>query len=80
MLPDMTYFEKVRNIIATVLGVDKNIITENLTMEDIPEWDSMGNMAIISALEDQLRLEIPIEDLFELNSVTSLVKEVEKLS
>lgn len=75
----MTTFEKVRDIIASTLGVGQDIITETFAMEDIEQWDSMGNMAIIAALEEKLDIEIPIEDLFDLNSVPSIVAEVEKL-
>lgn len=76
----MTTFEKLRTIIAKALNVEPEIISETLAMEDIEAWDSMGNMAIIAAIEENLGIEFPIEDLFELNSVPSLIEEIEKLS
>lgn len=76
----MTTFEKIRTIIAKALNVEPGIITETLAMEDIEEWDSMGNMAIIAAIEENLGIEFPIDDLFELNSIPSLIAEIEKLS
>lgn len=76
----MTTFEKLREIIAIALNVKPEIITETLAMEDVEEWDSMGNMAIIAAIEENLGIEFPIEDLFELNSVPSLIEEIEKQS
>lgn len=76
----MTTFEKLRTIIAKALNVEPEIISETLAMEDIEAWDSMGNMAIIAAIEENLGIEFPIEDLFELNSVPSLIEEIEKQS
>lgn len=76
----MTTFEKLREIIARALNVKPEIITETLAMEEIEEWDSMGNMAIIAAIEENLGIEFPIDDLFELNSVPALIAEIEKLS
>ena len=76
----MTTFEKVRTIIAETINVSEDVISETLAINDIPEWDSMGNMAIIAALEDRLGIEFPLEDLFELNSVDSIVSEIEKIS
>lgn len=76
----MTTFEKVREIIAVALDIDPVLITESLAMEDIEQWDSMGNMAIIAAIEQKLGIEFPIDDLFELNSVPALVAEIDKLS
>lgn len=71
--------ERVREIIAEALQVDKKIVTDDLSIGGIPEWDSVGNLNIISALEETLDIEIPIDDLFDLTSVVSLVEEVEKL-
>lgn len=76
----MTTFEKVRTIIAETINVSEDVISETLAINDIPEWDSMGNMAIIAALEDKLGIEFPLEDLFELNSVDSIVAEIDKIS
>ena len=71
--------EKVKEIIAEALHVDKEVLTDDLSIGGIPEWDSVGNLTIISALEEGLDIEIPIDDLFELTSIKSLVEEIEKL-
>jgi acyl carrier protein len=72
--------EQVKGIIARVLNVDLGQITDELCSGDIPEWDSVGNLAIISTIEQELDLEFPLEDLFDLTSVRSIVEEVEKLT
>ncbi len=71
--------EQVKQIIANVLNVDLNVITAELSSGDIPEWDSVGNLAIISTLEQELGIEFPLEDLFDLNSVRALIDEVNKI-
>lgn len=76
----MTTYQKIRNIIATVLNISEDEVTETLAAGDIEQWDSMGNMAIIAAIEEQLGIEFPIDDLFELNSVQALVEEIDKIS
>ena len=70
----------VREIIAEALHVSSDCITDNLGIGGIPQWDSMGNMAVIAALEEQLDIEFPIEDLFELTSVNAIIEEIEKIS
>lgn len=72
--------DKVKEIIAQTLNVDENIVSDSLAIGGIEQWDSMGNMAIIAALEEKLGIEFPIEDLFELNSVSAIVSEIEKLN
>lgn len=76
----MTNKEIVKSIISRTLGVESCLITDQLSAGDIAEWDSMGNMAIIAAIENELGIEFPIEDLFDLNSVAALVEEIDKLS
>ena len=71
---------QVKEIIARVLNVDIAVVTDDLSSGDIPEWDSVGNLAIISTLEQELDLEFPLEDLFDLTYVRSLIDEVNKLS
>jgi len=71
--------EKVKEIIAEALNVDKAVLTDDLSIGGIPEWDSVGNLTIISAIEEKMEIEIPLDDLFDLTSVSALVEEVEKL-
>ena len=71
---------QVKEIIARVLNVDLAVVVDDLSSGDIPEWDSVGNLAIISTIEQELDLEFPLEDLFDLTSVKSIIDEVNKLS
>lgn len=70
---------QVKQIIAQVLNVELDIITDELSAGDIPEWDSVGNLAIISTIEQELEVEFPLEDLFDLTSVKSIIDEVNQL-
>ena len=75
----MTIEEQVQQVIAEALGVDASVITLELGINDIPEWNSMGNLAIIAALEEKMEVEIPMEDLFELTDVQSIITEIKNL-
>ena len=57
---------QVKEIIARVLNIPLDKVTDDLSSGDIPEWDSVGNLAIISTIEQELELEFPLEDLFDL--------------
>ena len=70
---------QVTEIIARVLNVDVGMITDDLSSGEIPEWDSVGNLAIISTIEQELDIEFPLEVLFDLTSVRSIVDEVNRL-
>lgn len=71
--------QRVKEIIAKVLNVEIGDINDGLSSGDIPQWDSVGNLAIISTIEQELDLEFPLDDLFDLTSVRALVDEVNQL-
>lgn len=71
---------RVKEIIARVLNVALDKVTNELSSGDIPEWDSVGNLAIISTIEQEMEVEFPLEDLFDLTSVQSIIDEVTQLT
>lgn len=70
---------QVQNTIAQTLGVDVSLVSPDLSIGEIPEWTSIGNLSIIAAIEERFKIEIPLEDLFELTTVASLINETRKL-
>lgn len=70
----MDYKERIKEIIADTLGIDIERITDDLAAGDIEEWDSVGNLTIISTIEEELEVDIPIEDLYELNNIKAIVE------
>ena len=75
----MDYKERIKEIIADTLGIDIERITDDLAAGDIEEWDSVGNLTIISTIEEELEVDIPIEDLYELNNIKAIAEEIIKL-
>ena len=75
----MTTEDTIKKIIAEALDVDLEKITDDLAINGISEWNSIGNVAIITALEEKLGISFPIEDLFDLTSVEGIVEEIAKL-
>lgn len=58
--------QNYKKIFSTALGVNKNI--EKLKYNDIPEWDSVGHMALISALEEAYKISLETDDIIEFSS------------
>lgn len=71
--------KRVKEIIARVLNVDVGVVTDELSSGDIPEWDSVGNLAVISTIEQELNIEFPLEVLFDLTSVSSIIDQINTL-
>lgn len=71
--------EKVASVFAEVLNVNESIITPDLSIGDIPEWDSMGNLAVIARLESEFGIDFPMEELMNLTSVQEIIDRIERL-
>lgn len=71
--------QKVIAIIAETLNVEDAVITMDMAAGDIEQWDSMGNVAILTAIENKLDVDFPMEELFELNTVENIVNKVIEL-
>ena len=50
------------------LSIDKKNFNEKLKYNDIPEWDSIGHMTLISELEDGFNISIDTDDLIDFSS------------
>ena len=58
--------EKIKAIIAEVLNIDADSITEDTTFVDDLGADSLDLFELVMALEDEYNIEIPAEELTEL--------------
>lgn len=46
--------DKVISMIAKALEVEKSLITLDTKSSDIPEWDSLGHLAILSLISSEI--------------------------
>ena len=60
--------EKYKEIFVKALSIDKKKFDEKLKYNDIPEWDSIGHMGLISALEDVFEISIETNDVIDFSS------------
>ena len=67
-------FEKLQEIIAEVLNVDPEEITMDTTFVDDLGADSLDLFELVMALEDEYNVEIPAEELTDLNTVGDVIE------
>ena len=73
----MSAFEKLQEIMASTLEIPASSIREDSTMDDIEEWDSLGHVHIMVALEGAFDLYMDVEDFAEMNSVPAIIAYLE---
>ena len=73
----MSVFAQLQEIMATTLELPVTAISENSTMEEIEEWDSLGHVHIMVALEQTFDLYMDVDDFAKLDSVPAILQYLE---
>ena len=63
----MKNIEKYKKIFIESLSVDNQNI-ENLKYNEIPEWDSIGHMTLMSGLEETFNISLETDDIVDFSS------------
>ncbi|WP_316224623.1 MULTISPECIES: citrate/2-methylcitrate synthase [unclassified Bradyrhizobium] len=73
-------FERLDSVISSTLGIEPELVTADLSYQDIAEWDSMGHVSLMLALEKAFATTISHHLVSQLTSVSSLRAFVAQLS
>ena len=63
----MTNLEKYNKAFMESLDVEEAQL-DGLKYQDVPSWDSVGHMGLISEIEDAFDIQFETDDIVELNS------------
>ena len=64
----MTNKEKYINAFVEGLEISAEEVTETLEYQGIPNWDSVGHMALVACLEDAFDIMMDTDDIIDLSS------------
>jgi len=63
----MTNLEKYQQAFKETFMVDDDKLA-NLKYQDIPEWDSVGHMALMASIEEAFNISLEIDDVIDFSS------------
>tara|TARA_B100000315_G_C14299166_1_gene461043 strand:+ start:225 stop:464 length:240 start_codon:yes stop_codon:yes gene_type:complete len=64
----MNNLDKYKKAFVEGLSVDEREIKDELKYNDIPEWDSIGHMTLISNLEEIFNITLETDDIVDFSS------------
>ena len=67
---------KVCEIVACICGVDVSEVSENSTVGDFPQWDSVGHLSILSKVEETFDISFEPEEMMEMEDVKDIAEAV----
>ena len=74
----MSTFGKLQQAIAATLKVPTAKVMPSTRSEDLPAWDSLGQVNLIMALEQEFGVYVEVEDFGNLNSVPAILDYLRK--
>ena len=60
--------EKYKKVFTEALSIDQSKFDVKVKYNDIPEWDSIGHMTLISELEENFSISIDTDDVVDFSS------------
>ena len=64
----MSNIEKYKTTFVNSLSLDKKKFSEKLEYNQLPEWDSIGHMTLVSGLEDAFNITLETDDIIDFSS------------
>ena len=57
-----------KDVFISSLSIESNKFSEKLKYNEIPEWDSIGHMTLMSGLEDAFKIALETDDIIDFSS------------
>jgi len=70
--------DRLEKVIREVFEIEAEIIDENWTSENIPDWDSVGHLNLIMEVEKEFGIKIEIEEMFEIEKLGDITRILQK--
>ena len=74
----MSNKQKYQGIFIKSLAIDSSKFNENLKYNEIPEWDSIGHMTLMSSLEEKFSISMDTDDIVDFSSFKKGIEILEK--
>ena len=74
----MSNKHKYQDIFIKSLSINNNKFNENIKYNEIPEWDSIGHMTLMSGLEEGFGITMDTDDIVDFSSFKKGMKILKK--
>jgi len=71
----MSTHETFIKAVSSTLEIDPAIVKDDLKYNTIPQWDSLGHMQLVAALEDEFDIMLDTDDIIGMSSI-AVAKEI----
>ena len=76
----MSNKQKYQDIFIESISINVKKFHENIKYNEIPEWDSIGHMTLISGLEEEFDISMETDDIVDFSSFKKGIEILKKYS
>jgi acyl carrier protein len=60
--------DRLKGVFVEALELPADVDVENLKYRDIEQWDSLGHMTLVAAIEDEFDVQLDTEQVIDMSS------------
>jgi acyl carrier protein len=64
--------EKLNQIVADILELDVNAVSDALTPDDVEQWTSLNHLRLVTAVEEAFGVNLSMEQIESIRSIGAL--------
>jgi acyl carrier protein len=69
---------RLKGFLAKQFQVGEESISEDLSFGDLPQWDSLGHMSLMAAIENQFGVEVNADSIADLVNYQAILNYLKK--
>jgi acyl carrier protein len=74
----MSHLDRLRQTFSEALAISPDQVTDTLTFNTIPQWDSVAHMALVAAIETAFDIMLDTDDVIDMSSFAKAKEIVRK--
>ena len=74
----MSNLDLYKQTFISSLSIDEKVFSEKLEYNEIPEWDSIGHMTLMSGLEEGFKIAMETDDIVDFSSYKKGIEILQK--
>ena len=64
--------DRIKKVISAVFSISTDSIHDNISSDNLESWDSLKQLHLISAFEDEFNIRFKEEDIFDMLNFTAI--------
>nr|AIT69698.1 putative acetyltransferase [uncultured bacterium] len=72
-MPEPSALERVRDVFVAVLGVPREVLLPEATPEQVPGWDSLAHLSLVSEIEKAFGVSLTLDEVLAVSCVGDFV-------